>query len=280
MSYTGFKYCPFCGGEMPQQNMMRFCPFCGEKFFITENKEQEINKKKTSLENLSLKQVDIEPKNGHEIPIGDEIHTKILKQVYEYEYCSIILKHAINTQKLIDNLEKVLLRGSFAIRLAVDNVPSLIIYKAKSEEVAKLLKIFIYAQASISVVPGEFDDKPTVEQLFPMFNQLPLQLQQGIISMPINLWVGDHISNVFFVNYRNSKAGILVITNNNIYILYKYTNASKYLWLVISYTLLLKIIIVDNSLQLIYKDSKVEEIVFVHKMDLVKAYQAIQTNNF
>lgn len=278
MSYTGFKYCPFCGREMPQQNMMRFCPFCGEKFFITENKEQEINK--TSLENLSFKQVDIEPKNGHEILIGDEIHTKILKQVYEYEYCSIILKHAIDTQKLIDNLEKVLLRGSFAIRLAVDNVPSLIIYKAKSEEVAKLLKIFIYTQASISVVPGEFDDKPTVEQLFPMFNQLPLQLQQGIISMPINLWVGDHISNVFFVNYRNSKAGILVITNNNIYILYKYTNASKYLWLVISYTLLLKIIIVDNSLQLIYKDSKVEEIVFVHKMDLVKAYQAIQTNNF
>ncbi|AIF52143.1 zinc ribbon domain-containing protein [Pelosinus sp. UFO1] len=279
MSYVGFKYCPFCGGEMPQQNMMRFCPFCGEKFLITGNKEQEINKKKTSLENLSL-EVDIEAKKGHEILIGDEIHTKILKQVYEYEYCSIILKHAIDTQKLIDNLEKVLLRGSFAIRLAVDNMPSLIIYKVKSEEVAKLLKIFIHAQASISVVPGEFDDKPTVEQLFPMFNQLPLQLQQGIISMPINLWVGDYVSSIFFVNYRNSKTGILVITNNNIYILYKNTNASEYRWLVISYTLLSKIIIVDNLLQLIYKDSKVEEIVFVHKMDLVKAYQAIQSNNF
>jgi hypothetical protein len=278
MSFLGFKYCPFCGGEMPQQNMMRFCPFCGEKFLIIENKEKEINKE--ILENLPLKQVNIEAKKGQEIHIGDKIHAEILKQVFEYEYCSIILKHAIDTQKLVDNLERVLLRGSFAIRLAVDNMPSLIIYKARSKDVAKLITLFINAQASISVVPGEFNDKPTVEQLFPMFGQLPLELQQGIINMPINLWIGDHVNNVLGVNYRNSKTGILVITNNNIYILYKNTNASEYRWLVISYTLLSKIIMVDNLLQLIYKDSKVEEIVFVHKRDSVKAYQTIQSYNF
>ncbi|GMA99781.1 zinc ribbon domain-containing protein [Pelosinus sp. IPA-1] len=278
MSNAGFKYCPFCGGEMPQQNMMRFCPFCGEKFLKIENKE--INKEITILENLPLKQANIEAKKDQEIYIGDKIHAEILKQVFESKYCSIILKHAIDIQKLIDNLERVLLRGSFAIRLAVDNMPSLIIYKAKSKDVAKLITLFINAQASISVIPGEFNDKPTIEQLFPMFVQLPLELQQGIISVPINLWLGDHVKSVLRVNYRNSKAGILVITNNNIYILYKNTNASEYRWLVISYALLLKIIIVENSLQLIYKDNKVEDIVFVHKKDSVEVYQTIQSYNF
>ena len=229
--------------------------------------------------NLSLKKVDIEPKKENEILFGNEIYTKKLKQIFEYEYCSIMLKHAIDTQKLVDNLERVLLRGSFAIRLAVDNMPSLIIYKAKSKDVAKLITLFINAQASISVIPGEFNDKPTIEQLFPMFGQLPLELQQGIISMPINLWIGDHVNSVLVVNYRSSKTGILVITNNNMYILYKNTNASEYRWLVISYALLLKIIIVENSLQLIYKDGKVEDIVFVHRKDSVKAYQTIQSYN-
>ena len=32
-----FKYCPFCGGHIPPNDMVKFCPFCGEKFVLSEN---------------------------------------------------------------------------------------------------------------------------------------------------------------------------------------------------------------------------------------------------
>jgi len=278
ISYAGFKFCPFCGGEMPKNNMMKFCPFCGEKFLINDDVNLEINKNTVIQKEILLKKIDLE--NKYEIYITDKFQEAFLQQVSGNEYCSIMLKYAINPNQLVENLEKILLRGSFAVRLSVDNMPSLIIYKAKRANVKSLIKLFTENQASISIIPGEFNDKPTIEELFPNFNKLSLQIQQDIRTIPINLWVGDSIGCIFSVIYRKNKQGILVITNQNIYILYKNTNAANYRWLVISYTLLSKIIREDNSLQFNYKDKKVETIEFLNKLELVEAFQMIQTYNF
>jgi antitoxin component of MazEF toxin-antitoxin module len=280
ISYVGFKFCPFCGGEMPKSNMMKFCPFCGEKFIKNDNEKLEINSNIVVQPKLLLKNIDLENENKHEIYITDKIHEVFSQQASGNEYCSFMLKYAVNTNQLVENLEKVLLRGAFAVRLAVDNMPSLIIYKAKRETVKSLVKLFTENQASISIIPGEFNDKLTIEELFPMFNQLSLKMQQGIRTVPINLWIGDSIGRVFSVIYRENKEGILVITDKNIYILYKNTNVAEYRWLVISYPLLSKIIREDNSLQFTYKEKKTEGIEFLNKLELLEAFRMIQTYNF
>lgn len=279
ISYVGFNFCPFCGGEMPKNNMMRFCPFCGEKFLINDNEELEINPKVTIQGKMSVKNIDLEAKKKVELYITDKFRKAFLEQISEYEYCSIMLKYAMKTNQLVENLEKVLLRGSFAVRLAVDNMPSLIIYKAKREEIKKMVDFFIENQASISIIPGEFNPKPVVEEFFPMFNELSFQVQKDIRNVPINLWVGDSPERVFSVIYQD-KEGILVITDKNLYILYKNTNTAEFRWLVISYILLSKVIGQNSSLQFVYKDQKVENVELLNKLELFDAFRMIETYIF
>lgn len=270
MSYVSFKYCPLCGEEMPQNNMMKFCPFCGGRIPLEDNQKQEIYCKESisAKKDIPRKKVETLIKGKIEIDITDKYYNSFLKQIGRYECSSIMLKSASDTQKLVHELEKVLLRGSFAIRLAVDNMPSIILYKNKSEDVVNLSKIFIDNQASISVIPGDFNDKMTVEQLFPIFSDLDMQMQQIIKSVPINLWIGDKILGVFAITYRDTYTGILAISDKNIYVVYN-SNTEKQ-WLVISYSLLLRIVAVDNCLQFIYKDKKVESVVFRDKQEIVK----------
>jgi hypothetical protein len=279
ISYVGYNFCPFCGGEMPKNNMMRFCPFCGEKFLVNDNEELEINPKVTIQEKMSVKNIDLEAKKKVEIYITDKFRKAFLEQISEYEYCSIMLKYAMKTNQLVENLEKVLLRGSFAVRLAVDNMPSLIIYKAKREEIKRMVEFFIENQASISIIPGEFNPKPVVEEFFPMFNELSFQVQKDIRKVPINLWVGDSLGRVFSVIYQD-KEGILVITDKNLYILYKNTNTAEFRWLVISYILLSKVIGQNSSLQFVYKDQKVESVELLNKLELFDAFRMIETYIF
>jgi hypothetical protein len=276
VSYVGFKYCPFCGGEMPQNNMMKFCPFCGEKHSLSDKKKLDIVTRETTPQHTLLIDNDIENERKHEIYITSNFHNKQLQEVSDSEYCSIMLKYAVDTNMLIENLKTVLLRSVVAIRLAVDNMPSLIIYKAKREDIASLHKTFIENQASISIIPGECSDKASTEALFPKFNKLSLQIQDSIQSIPIKLWMGDTISGIFSIKYGESKDGILVITNKNVYILYKYALTTEFRWLVISFTLLLKIVKDNNSLQFIYKNQKVESIDFLNNLDLVEAFRIIR----
>ncbi|MDF2635800.1 MAG: hypothetical protein K0R78_2674 [Pelosinus sp.] len=275
MSYVGFKYCPFCGGEMPQNNMMKFCPFCGEEHSLSDKKKLDIDKREMLAQQTPSINKDIENKKTHEISITSKFQNMQLQEVEDFEYCSIMLKYAIDANILIESLKKVLLRSVFAIRLAVDNMPSLIVYKAKKEDIIGLYKIFMESQSSISMIPGEFNDSPSIEEVFSKFNKLSLKMQEDIRSIPLNLWIGDSISGIFAIRYGESKDGILVITNKNIYILYKYAANTEFRWLIISYALLLKIVGKNNSLQFIYNNERVESVDFFNNLELVEAFKTI-----
>jgi hypothetical protein len=276
MSYVSFKYCPFCGEEMPQNNMMKFCPFCGKEFPQHNSEEQENNHKKTiAVENVvASSRENTVTRDKDEIDIDDKYFTGFLKQIGRYTFCSIMLKHAIDTRKLVRNLDKVLLRGVFAIRLAVDNMPCIILYKNKGEDVVNLVKIFMEDQASISVIPGDFNDNVTVEQIFPMFAALAPHMQQIIKKVPVKLWIGDKPLGVFPIIYRDNNAGIFAITDKNLYIIVN--NNSEYQSLAISYTLLSKVKIEDRSLQFIYKNEQFESVVFNLKQDALQSFQYIR----
>ncbi len=264
MTYSGFKYCPFCGEELPQNHMMKFCPFCGKKSL-------ELTQHEVIKENTLSKNVSQEKKIKNEIYVRDT-----LRQQMDDEYYSIILKYTTDKVNLIRVLEKILVRSAFALRLAVDNMPSIIIYKAKRDDIINLHTAFLRGQASVSIIPGEFNNNPSLNELFPMFGKLNLQMQKAIEGLPMNLWIGDQITNVFSIKYGESKKGILVITNKNIYIIYKYAVMTEFRWLVISYTLLLKVVKDNKSLEFIYKDKKIERIEFITNRELVEAFEAIE----
>jgi endogenous inhibitor of DNA gyrase (YacG/DUF329 family) len=271
MTYSGFKYCPFCGEELPQNHMMKFCPFCGKKSSLNDKIALEVAQHEVIKEKTLSKYVDQEKKIKNEIYMRDT-----LLQQMDDEYYSIILKYTTDRMNLIKVLEKILVRSAFAVRLAVDNMPSLIIYKAKRDDIINLHTAFVQGQASVSIIPGELNNNPSLKELFPMFDKLNLQMRKDIEGLPMKLWIGDQIINVFPIKYGESKKGILVITNKNIYIIYKYAVMTEFRWLVISYTLLLKVVKDNKSLEFIYKNNKVERIEFITNRELVEAFEAIE----
>lgn len=268
MMPLNFRYCPFCGGNIPSNTMIKFCPFCGEKFQLNENVHQNSQDDEVmTVDSQELQQL-------AEININEEQQKKI-RAFNKSEYYSIILKNAPNKQTLVQKLEKILLRGSFAVRLAVDMVPSIIVYKAKGEDIMHLDEVFMTEEASTSIIAGDFNNKPMIQDVFTMFDTLEREVRKVIRPLPINLWIGDDIKGCFPNTYREKHEGITIITDKNIYFVANEIGILRYQWFVRSYHLLSKILMEDDCLRLIYKDNIVTSISFNDKEKLAEAYQCI-----
>ncbi len=272
MSYSNFKYCPFCGVDISQNQLIKFCPFCGEKLF---KNDQKIEKKEIDnlpmQDNLVLETLIVG--NNKEYEMNLDQYNRNAEHFIQSEYYSIILKDAPNKQNLIRKLEKVLERDYFAIRLAIDNIPNIIIYKAKSDDIIHLSKIFREEQASISIVAGDFNNKPVLNEIFHTFN---LQEQDIIQHIPRSLWVGDKICGIFSNTYHENKKGLMIISDKNIYFLPNETYTPAYRWFVRSYSILSKIIMQENRLEFFYKDSSITSIIFPEKKSSLDAYECIE----
>ncbi|WP_378957125.1 zinc ribbon domain-containing protein [Pelosinus sp. sgz500959] len=265
MPYANYKYCPFCGAHIPQYTMIKYCPFCGGSIILENNTVDELQKdEKKNLMNKVPTEISI-----------DKYGKISMEKLIDSEYYSIVLKDAPNKQDLVRKLEKVLLRGYFAIRLAVDNIPSIIIYKAKGQDIPDFSQIFKEEEASISIIQGDFNHKPSVEEVCNFFDKLNVKTRQIIENMPINLWLGDCIQGVFPGTYKENIEGALVITDKNIYFVYKEIASTNYQWFVKSYNLLSKVTMKNNYLELISADMSVTNITFVDKENLSDAYQCI-----
>jgi len=256
--------------------MVKYCSLCGRRLLLNDNNSQESRYDEQMVLQDQLSQKQMVLSNDDHMEINIENYNRIKKEKFlQSKYYSIILKEATDKQGLVHKLEKVLLRGSFAIRLAVDNIPSIIIYKAKNQDILDFTKIFMEEQASVSVIAGDFNDRPTVEELFNVFEKLSVQTQKNIKNMPINLWLGDSIHGTFPHTYRDNKEGIMVITDKNIYFVPNHISTLTYRWFVRSYNLLSKIVMQDHYLELFYKNMKVTRIAFTDKQQLTDAYQSI-----
>lgn len=265
MPYSNYKYCPFCGAHIPQHTMIKYCPFCGGNILLEDN----------TAENLKKDEQNILSKDGFTEFRINEYETMNRGNFIDSEYYSIVLKDAPNKQDLVRKLEKVLLRGYFAIRLAVDNIPSIIIYKAKSQDIVEFCQIFKEEQASISIIEGDLNHKPPMEEFPQLFERVNIQTRQTIKNMPINLWLGDRIQGVFSSAYKENIEGALVITDKNIYFVYKEASSINYQWFAKSYNLLSKVMMKDNYLELCCANMSVTHIVFSEKEKLHDAYQCI-----
>lgn len=277
MSLIKFKFCPFCGADMPPNQVIKFCPFCGEKFLVAEDHTPEPWHQTITVQqkNDSVLKQSNEHQQYAEIDFADYNKQKNAT-IIDSEYYSIILKHVSNKQSLVSKLDKVLLRGAFAIRLAVDNMPAIIVYKAKGNDVRYYNELFIEEQATISIIAGDFDSKPLVEQVFSSFEKLNVTAQRIIKPLPINLWIGDTICGVFSNTSQQNNEGITVVTDKNIFFLPLNTELMLYPWFVRSYALLSKIVQQDHNLELVYQEKTVASINFTDKQQLETAYKTVK----
>lgn len=279
MAYSNFKYCPFCGSKIITNNMVKYCSYCGKSLVLSDNKTQGSHYNETIIaqDNLALEQVPADFNKYTDISF-DMYNKANLGDINDSEDYSIILKYAPDRQRLVRRLEKVLLRGYPAIQLAIDNIPSLIIYKAKGNDIIYLNEVFIEEQASTSIVAGNFNHNPVVEDVFEMLShRLSAQMQQTIKQIPVKLWVGDRIHGIFPNSYRENSKGIMIITDKGIYFLPDEICQLTPRWFVRSYTVLSQVVVKDRCLEFTYKDMKVASIDFTDKQKLFDAYQCIQS---
>jgi hypothetical protein len=235
------KYCPFCGGQLPPNNpKVKFCSFCGG-----------------GLENV--------------LPLPNQT-----EQYAEFSYYSIILKDCDNKEALARRLEKVLLRSYRAVRMAVENVPGIAIYKGKVDDMIPILRAFQQEKAVINLIVDDVDAKISYEKLFPDFHNLSEDLQKMLRGLPHYLWSGDTIQVVFTDVYQENTKGVLAVAKKAIYFLDKATDDEVYHWRIFPYEWLGDIVKADGSLELMYRDtSKVDIFSFVEEQELTEAYEII-----
>lgn len=149
-------------------------------------------------------------------------------------YYNIILKKCSRRENLCRRLEKVLLRGSAAIKLALDNIPSVIIYKGNTNNILTVLKTFKDEYAAITVLPEHLPPVLPLYRLYRNFDKLSLDLQVLLINVPSNLWLGETIYHIAPGSFAGEN-GAIVITSHAIYFIDKPTGDKVSRWLAIPF---------------------------------------------
>lgn len=273
LSAGEIKYCPFCGEKMPlATKALRFCPSCGEKIAFTKTMAQlDNNIEKTIMSAQSIRTCNPLPKQQ-------------ANRLGEFDYYSIILKDCLNPQSLAYRLEKLLLRSYSAIRLAVETAPCTVIYKGKVDNIVPIIKAFKEEKTAFSLTTDDLNKNTTIEKIFTGFDGFNSETQQLIRSVPVNLWLGDNIYAVipdaFMQNERTAVQGVLVVTNQALYLIYGNICNGDCQWIVIPYYQLAEVSIDkenSGSLVLIYKDNKEDDIFFINdQVQLADIYEHVR----
>lgn len=313
---TGFNYCPFCGNKLFwEQGPVRFCPACGKKLFADEPAKQDIipvqkfvprmEQVKTIEDVIHCHEQFIKDKRLEGWP-EDKIHVQAaelaakLKQKINIKlnkfshtgvpqpgrqavdgdiYYSMILKDCPIKENLVRHLENLMVRGYFAIRMAIDRVPSVIIYKSNMDNIVQMIRAFRQEQAAVSVIGGDFSVEVDIDGLFAEFFAAMPDTRTAISSVPAKLWLGDRIIMVTHVVHNRYGKGVMVISNQAVYFLYPGSN-SIYSWEVIPYYRLKKIKTdkdgLTGSLEFCYRDIEDKVTFILETAEISHVYKTIQ----
>ena len=119
------------------------------------------------------------------------------------------------------HLECLLLRGYFAIRMAIDKVPSVLIYKSNLDNGVALIRALRRERAAMTVAGGDFDMNIDVNRLFSNFFVAEPDSKDAILSAPANLWLGVRFLQVVPADHAEYGKGTMVITDQALYFLYR-----------------------------------------------------------
>ncbi|QDR83091.1 hypothetical protein [Sporomusa termitida] len=153
----------------------------------------------------------------------------------EHKYYSLILKGCSRQENLRQQLENVLLRGKLAIKMAIDQMPSVIIYKGKVNNILEILPIFTAEKAAITVTFGGVPQPLPLKKIYPHFSELTPDLQALLTPVPQNLWLGETIHLIIAATFLEEN-GALIISSHAIYFVDKPADDTNCRWLIIPYT--------------------------------------------
>lgn len=267
------KYCPFCGNKLYLgKQPIRFCAACGEKLFADEKTERMAadfkdvhaidTGKIETIEDVIRYCENFICAKRQEGWTEEKIHSQVaeLSQKFKQkikldmkkfspaagssenrpssgfaDYYSVILKECPIKETLARHLESLMLRGYFAIRMAIDKVPSVLIYKSNLDNGASLIRALRQERSAMTVIGGDFDMNANVNSLFSGFFAAEPKSKYAILSVPANLWLGDHILQVVLADHTEYGNGTMVITDQALYFLYRDDQADAIVYKVISY---------------------------------------------
>lgn len=153
----------------------------------------------------------------------------------EYKYYSVILKGCSHREKLISCLEKTLLRGRLAIKMALDNIPSIIIYKGNVDNIVPVFNAFFGENAAIAILPDGVPPALPISKKYRDFLNISPEIQTLLATVPDNLWLGEAIHRIVPASFLD-EAGALVVSSHSIYFIDKPAGDSHSRWLIIPYS--------------------------------------------
>ncbi|CUH95949.1 hypothetical protein P22_2037 [Propionispora sp. 2/2-37] len=197
---------------------------------------------------------------------------------------SIVLKSVgSNKERLIQRLSRVLRRSRTAVRMAVDLVPGIIVYKSYKAEVQAVLGVLQEEQLYFTLIPGEFAADVRIESLVFQFETLDHEARQLLRRVPQGFWLGETIQLVASEIEREGELDILVVTGQALYLFGRRLAAGQqpeaY---IIPYSQLAEILMHqdggDGELELVYKEYGREDwLRFDSEVQLMKVYQYVKT---
>lgn len=153
----------------------------------------------------------------------------------EYNYYSIILKSCSEREKLSFRLEKTLLRGQLAIKMALDNIPSVIIYKGNVDNIVTVFSAFAAEYAAITILPDGVPPALPIAKKYRDFINLDPTIQTLLTHVPENLWLGEAIYRIIPASFLD-ETGALIITSHAVYFIDRPAGNTECRWLIIPYS--------------------------------------------
>jgi hypothetical protein len=258
VSSNSCQYCPFCGEKLVLPELFHFCPHCGKKLSNKERKQKKKLKKikiamtdvadsvgtvvnlsteghkmpdKNSNENSKLAEpIVTQQTNVLQVPSGactlgepllnsnDTERAAFLPALPDGIY-TVILKSCPDKERLFIRLTEILRRDSFAIRLAVELIPTVLMYKNKLAEVLPVIQVCRAEGAVCAIVSG---DLLTATVNFPqaVLAELSGSEQDLITNSPPILWLGETIYFAVGKVMSQGKQGLLILSNHHLYFVF------------------------------------------------------------
>lgn len=154
---------------------------------------------------------------------------------FEHNYYSVILKGCSRRESLVRRLETVLLRGRLAIKMALDNMPSVIIYKGKTDNIIPIYKAFTAEYAAVTIISEGVPAALPLYKTYRNYGKLSLELQVLLSNVPNKLWLGETIVHIAPANFAEEN-GALVISSHALYFIDKPSGDKSPRWLIIPYS--------------------------------------------
>lgn len=292
------RFCPSCGGKLPQISAIKYCSFCGENlasltaagsvagpapaggdepgagkadaFADAAHRYDEFiaDLRQKGLDEAEIRRQAAEmfAKLKEHMP-APSAKRKFVPQVparpdLSDGHFTVVLKSCHDKERLTRRLSEVLRRGLAATRLAVEMVPGIIIYKSPQQDIQPALAIFEDEQLHYSVLKGDFSADTPVEKVIPGFAGLDSGLQVMLRNTPGTLWLGERPCLVVPEVETEDWPGMLVATDRGLYIFNRSFTGRRPEWRIIPYSQLAEVIFhggQDGELELRYKEIGREE---------------------